>query len=285
MASTIEFNNNEYMSVPVSILIPISIIMLPISFLLPQYVVQQNVQCIYCGQKSQPPVIEKEIFKDDMKMNELFEKFDTDKRHFYHNENIYCNNYSLISMFDIADAEIKPSSFYEYQDQFLDNLMGKCFDDIDEVVQYLKEGDRIICTCPFLQALATQSLIVCTLYPESPKHLYIRIDNYCNRVFDDDLESMMEQEEIPLYRIEHKKYIDDEGEFYTATIESHRDFAHNIDTFRLQGKFMSSAMIDYSKDEKQVSDTVSKTTDELKFISARMMISSTTTNAQTKPTL
>jgi len=30
-------------------------------------------------------------------------------------------------------------NFYEIQDQFFDNLMKTCFDDIGEVVEYLKE--------------------------------------------------------------------------------------------------------------------------------------------------
>ncbi len=108
-------------------------------------------------------------------------------------------------------------------------------------------GNKIISTLPFLQALATRSFIVYTLHAESPKYLCTRIAKYCNRgfdlllpiSFDGDLESMLAQEEIPPYRIEHKKYIDDEGEICIATKESYRVFAHNIDTFRLQEKFMS----------------------------------------------
>ncbi|CAF0919486.1 unnamed protein product [Adineta ricciae] len=110
----------------------------------------------------------------------------------------------------------------------------------------LFRGDKIVSTLPFLQALATQSFIVYTLYAESPKHLCTRIGKYCNRgfdlllpiAFDGDLESMMKEEEIPLYRFEYKKYTNDEGEIYAATRECYRSFARNIDAFRLQEKFM-----------------------------------------------
>ncbi|CAF0877870.1 unnamed protein product [Adineta ricciae] len=108
------------------------------------------------------------------------------------------------------------------------------------------QRDKIISTFPFLQALATRSFIVYNLYGESPKHLCTRISKYCNRGFDlllpigfdGDLKSMMKQEDIPFYRIESKKYIDDEGEVHTSTTETYRGFMYNVDTFRLQEKFM-----------------------------------------------
>ena len=108
-------------------------------------------------------------------------------------------------------------------------------------------GDRIVSTFPFLQALATRSFIVYTLHAESPKHLCTRIAKYCNRGldllvpinFDGDLESIIAQEETPLYRVESQQYIDDDGEIHIATKEFYRDFAFNVDTFRLQEKFMS----------------------------------------------
>ena len=108
-------------------------------------------------------------------------------------------------------------------------------------------GDKIISIFPFLQALATRSFIVYTLHAESPKHLCSRIAKYYNRGFDllvpidfdGDFESMMAQEETPLYRVEHQQYIDDDGEIQIATKEFYRVSAHNVDTFRLQEKFMS----------------------------------------------
>ena len=108
-------------------------------------------------------------------------------------------------------------------------------------------GDKITSTFPFLQALATRSFIVYSLHAESPKHLCTRIAKYCKRGFsllvpvdfDGDFESMMAQEETPIYRVEHQQYIDDDDEIHIATKEFYRIFARNIDTFRLQEKFMS----------------------------------------------
>ena len=56
--------------------------------------------------------------------------------------------------------------------------------------------------------------------------------------FDGDCDFLMAQEEIPLYRIEHQQYIDDDGETRIATREFCRELLENIDTFRLQDKFM-----------------------------------------------
>lgn len=108
-------------------------------------------------------------------------------------------------------------------------------------------GDKIMSTFPFLQALATKSFIVYSLHGESPKHLCTRIAKYCKRGFnllvpvdfDGDFESMMAQEETPIYHVEHQQYIDDDGEIHIETKEFYRVFARNIDTFRLQEKFMS----------------------------------------------
>ncbi|CAF4155784.1 unnamed protein product [Rotaria magnacalcarata] len=57
--------------------------------------------------------------------------------------------------------------------------------------------------------------------------------------FDGDFELMMAQEETPLYRVEHHQYINDDGDIQIATKEFYRVSAHNVDTFRLQEKFMS----------------------------------------------
>lgn len=107
-------------------------------------------------------------------------------------------------------------------------------------------GHKIVSTFPFLQALATKSFIVYSLHGRSPKHLCTRIAKYCNRGFkllqpinfDGDFDSLMAQEEIPLYRTEHQQYIDDDGEIQIATKEICQGFPYNIDTFRLQEKFM-----------------------------------------------
>jgi hypothetical protein len=107
-------------------------------------------------------------------------------------------------------------------------------------------GDKIVSTFPFLQALATRSFIVYTLHAESPKHLCARIAKYCNRGFDllvpinfdGDFQSMIIQEETPLYRVEHQHHIDDDGESRITIKEFYRIFVRNVDTFRLQEKFM-----------------------------------------------
>jgi hypothetical protein len=47
--------------------------------------------------------------------------------------------YSPISITDTLHEEKRELNFYEIQDQIFDNLMKTCFDDIGEVVEYLKE--------------------------------------------------------------------------------------------------------------------------------------------------
>ncbi|CAF4431927.1 unnamed protein product [Rotaria magnacalcarata] len=116
-----------------------------------------------------------------------------------------------------------------------------------DICQVVFTGNKIISTFSFLQALATRSFIVYSLHAESPKHLCTRIAKYCNRGFDllvpinfdGDFELMMAQEETPLYRVEHHQYINDDGDIQIATKEFYRVSAHNVDTFRLQEKFMS----------------------------------------------
>ncbi|UJR12954.1 hypothetical protein I4U23_017128 [Adineta vaga] len=51
-------------------------------------------------------------------MDDLFEQFDTDERQLNHINNNYCNNYSPISTFYNGNAELNPSNFNEYRDQF-----------------------------------------------------------------------------------------------------------------------------------------------------------------------
>ncbi len=52
---------------------------------------------------------------------------------------MYSNMYSPISITDTLHEEKRELNFYEIQDQIFDNLMKTCFDDIGEVVEYLKE--------------------------------------------------------------------------------------------------------------------------------------------------
>lgn len=107
-------------------------------------------------------------------------------------------------------------------------------------------GEKILSTFPFLQALATKSFIVYSLHAQSPKYLCTRIEKYCKRGFnllepigfDGNFDSLTSQEEIPSYRVENHYYIDDDGEIKIATKEFRRLFLDNIDTFRLQEKFI-----------------------------------------------
>lgn len=48
----------------------------------------------------------------------------------------------------------------------------------------------------------------------------------------------MAQEEVSLYRVEYQQHIDVDGEVCIAQKEYCRGYLHNIDTFRLQEKFM-----------------------------------------------
>jgi hypothetical protein len=108
-------------------------------------------------------------------------------------------------------------------------------------------GNRIVSTFAFLQALATKSFIAYTLYARSPRHLCTRIEKYCKRGFkllepinfDGNFDLLMSQEEIPLYRVEQRQYIDDDGEIQIVQKEYRRPFLGNIDTFHLQEKFIN----------------------------------------------
>ncbi|CAF4705188.1 unnamed protein product, partial [Rotaria sp. Silwood2] len=115
-----------------------------------------------------------------------------------------------------------------------------------DICQVAFTGDKVVSTFPFLQALATKSFIVYSLHARSSKHVCTRIAKYCHRGFnllvtidfDGDFDTLMAQEEIPLYRVEHVQYIGDDDEIQLATKEFRRSFVDNIDTYRLQEKFM-----------------------------------------------
>lgn len=97
-----------------------------------------------------------------------------------------------------------------------------------------------------MQALATKSFITYSLHARSPKHLCTRIAKYCYRGFrlleaidfDGHFSLLMAQDEIPLYRVEHQRYIDNDGEVRMVKKEYRRGHLRNIDTFRLQEKFI-----------------------------------------------
>ena len=57
--------------------------------------------------------------------------------------------------------------------------------------------------------------------------------------FDGDFHMLMKQAHVPLYRIEHRDYIDDDGELQSGIAEYWRHPQHNIDTFQVQEAFMT----------------------------------------------
>lgn len=108
-------------------------------------------------------------------------------------------------------------------------------------------GNKLLCTFPFLQALATKCFITYSLHGHTKKHVCTRIAKYCARGFyllepmnfDGNFDILMEQEEIPLYRSEQRQIIDDEGEVQIVTAEYRRQPQPNIDTFQVQELFIS----------------------------------------------
>jgi hypothetical protein len=98
-----------------------------------------------------------------------------------------------------------------------------------------------------MQALATKSFIVYSLSAETPKHVCNRIAKYCDRGFnllvplnfDGDFNTLMQQEEIPRYRVEQRPFFDDDRELQTSITQFWRSPSRNIDTFRLQDAFVN----------------------------------------------
>jgi hypothetical protein len=94
--------------------------------------------------------------------------------------------------------------------------------------------------------MATKSFITHSLHGEVAKHVCTRIAKYCARGFhllepinfDGDFEMLMKQDDIPLYRVQVREYIDDEGEIQISMTEYWRPRARNIDTFQLQEIFI-----------------------------------------------
>ncbi len=79
-------------------------------------------------------------------------------------------------------------------------------------------GDKIVSKFLFLEALATKLFIVYNLHAQILKHVCTRIAKYCKRGFEllepIDFDSLMAQDEIPLYRIEYQQYIDEDGKIH-----------------------------------------------------------------------
>ncbi|CAF1132006.1 unnamed protein product [Rotaria sordida] len=57
--------------------------------------------------------------------------------------------------------------------------------------------------------------------------------------FDGDFAMLMKQDDIPLYRIERRDYIDEDGELQSAIAEHWQHPEHNIDTFQIQEAFLA----------------------------------------------
>jgi hypothetical protein len=121
-----------------------------------QHINHQNSPCVNCGQCTQYHTKDEEkerkemnnevIFVkeekcdvpemlNNMKEEEFIASRDVDERVFHQHVNMY----SPISVTDTLHEEKRELNFYEIQDQFFGNLMKAHFDDIGEVVEYLKE--------------------------------------------------------------------------------------------------------------------------------------------------
>ncbi len=121
----------------------------------PQHINNQNAPCVHCGQCTQYHTNDEEKERKEMNAEVIFvkeekcdvpeilnnikeesiESLDVDERVFHQDVNMY----SPISITDTLYEEKRELNFYEIKDQFFDNLMKTRFDDIGEVIQYLKE--------------------------------------------------------------------------------------------------------------------------------------------------
>ena len=107
-------------------------------------------------------------------------------------------------------------------------------------------GQALLSTLPFIEAMTTKTFIMYTLDGEISKNSCVRIRKFCNRGFgflapynfDGNFDELMSQEYLPEYRIEDFHYIDDDGEVRVATKEVYLRHEPNVDTFRLQEKFI-----------------------------------------------
>ena len=108
-------------------------------------------------------------------------------------------------------------------------------------------GEQLVSTFAFLQAVATKSFIVYSLHGGITKEAFIRIEKYSKRgftllepsTFDGNFTLIMKKPSIPLYRVQHRNFIDDDGEIQTETVEYWRQPARNIDTFDIQERFIA----------------------------------------------
>ncbi|CAF1461470.1 unnamed protein product [Adineta ricciae] len=173
MTTTTTFNNDHQMNVPVSILVPIPMIVIQISVPQAQPINHLNTACVHCGrhdqsnskdeeesqditddvifiEEKQPAVNDDVIFvKEELsdvpelvgniQQEEFKMDFDVDERNFQDKFAHWPNIYSPISFTESTSGERRDLPFSQAQDMFFDNLLNTCCDDIGQLVEYLKD--------------------------------------------------------------------------------------------------------------------------------------------------
>ncbi|CAF0919468.1 unnamed protein product [Adineta ricciae] len=172
MATNVVFNNDQQMYVPVSMVAPISTIVIQIPVPQMQYVNHSNTVCMHCGRNNQSDSTdekEKEKTTDDVifieekhsatndvifvkeeksdvpellnniQNEEYIMNLDVDERNCQQNTNQWSNVYSPISFNEPFNVERSEVPFSQTHDAFFDTLFRTCYDDIGELVEYLKE--------------------------------------------------------------------------------------------------------------------------------------------------
>lgn len=161
------------MNVPVSILVPIPMIVIQIPVPQVQPVNHFNTACVHCGRHDQSNSKDEEekqgitddvifveekntIVNDDVifvneeksdipelvgniQQEELMMDFDVDERNFQDKFDHWSNIYSPISFTEESNGERRDLPFSQAQDTFFDNLLNTCCDDIGQLVEYLKD--------------------------------------------------------------------------------------------------------------------------------------------------
>ncbi|CAF1251657.1 unnamed protein product [Adineta ricciae] len=115
-----------------------------------------------------------------------------------------------------------------------------------DICQILYNGQSLLSTCSFIEAITTKTFIMYNLHANISKNTCIRIQKYCNRGFklivpfnfDGDFNELMSQELIPLYSVREFYYMEDDGEIQFATQETCPVHLPIVDTFRLQDEFI-----------------------------------------------
>ncbi|CAF1687666.1 unnamed protein product, partial [Adineta ricciae] len=143
---------------------------------------------------------------------------------------------------------IKLNFFYIAATQHFKNSLWSILNSFDiDLCQVGYTGKQLVSTFAFLQAVATKSFIVYSLHGGITKNVFIRIEKYSKRGFtlleptnfDGNFTLIMKKPIIPLYRVEHRNFIDDDGEIQTETVEYWRQPARNVDTFNIQERFIA----------------------------------------------